>query len=77
VAGVVVIAAGRPLAVIGLTVTHGKIVEIDVIADPERVRRVGGAVLTEDQSPPGGGDRTPIGTTASTWTRSPGYGEED
>jgi hypothetical protein len=37
------------------TVAEGKIVEIDVIADPERVRRVAAAVLTDEQSlrPPG------------------------
>jgi RNA polymerase sigma-70 factor (ECF subfamily) len=47
-AGVVVTIYGRPFAVIGFTVAEGKIVEIDAIADPERVRRVGAAVLTEE-----------------------------
>jgi RNA polymerase sigma-70 factor (ECF subfamily) len=47
-AGVVVTIYGRPFAVIGFTVAEGKIVAIDAIADPERVRRVGAAVLTEE-----------------------------
>lgn len=46
-AGVVVTVAGRPFAVMGFIVAKGKIVEIDVIADPERVRRVAAAVLTD------------------------------
>jgi RNA polymerase sigma factor (sigma-70 family) len=37
-AGVVVVRRGRPFAVAGLTVAHGRIVEIDVLADPARVR---------------------------------------
>jgi RNA polymerase sigma-70 factor (ECF subfamily) len=44
-AGVVVTVAGRPFAVMGFTVAEGKIVEIDAIADPERVRRIAAAVL--------------------------------
>ena len=48
VAGVVVIVAGRPFAVMGFTVAEGKIVEIDAIADPERVRRIAAAVLTSE-----------------------------
>jgi RNA polymerase sigma-70 factor (ECF subfamily) len=31
---------GRLLAVMGFTVSHGKIVEIDILADPERLRRL-------------------------------------
>src|SRR5579884_1535841 len=31
---------GRPLSVLGFTVAGGKIVEIDVLADPERLRRL-------------------------------------
>ena len=45
-AGVVVSMGGRPFAVMGFTVADGKIVEIDAIADPERVRRIAAAVLT-------------------------------
>jgi RNA polymerase sigma factor (sigma-70 family) len=36
-AGVVVLAAGRPVTVMGFTVRGGVIAEIDVLADPERV----------------------------------------
>jgi RNA polymerase sigma factor (sigma-70 family) len=46
-AGVVVTVRGRPFAVMGFTVAEGKIVEIDAIADPERVRRIAAAVLTD------------------------------
>jgi len=45
-AGVVITIYGRPFAVIGFAVAKGKIVEIDAIADPERVRRIAAAVLT-------------------------------
>jgi RNA polymerase sigma-70 factor, ECF subfamily len=31
---------GRPFSVMGFTVTEGRIVEIDVLADPERLRRL-------------------------------------
>jgi RNA polymerase sigma-70 factor (ECF subfamily) len=44
-AGVVITLGGRPFAVMGFTVAAGKIVEIDAIADPERVRRIAAAVL--------------------------------
>jgi RNA polymerase sigma-70 factor (ECF subfamily) len=47
-AGVVVTVGGRPFAVLGFTVTDGRIVEIDAIADPDRVRRVAAAVLDHD-----------------------------
>ena len=46
-AGVVVTVAGRPFAILGFTVAGDKIVEIDGIADPERVRRIAAAVLTD------------------------------
>jgi RNA polymerase sigma factor (sigma-70 family) len=46
-AGVVVSVRGRPFAVMGFTVAEDKIVEIDAIADPERVRRIAAAVLTD------------------------------
>ena len=45
-AGVVVTLRGRPFAVMGFIVAEGKIVEIDAIADPERVRRIAAAVLS-------------------------------
>ncbi|MFI5040975.1 MAG: sigma-70 family RNA polymerase sigma factor [Acidimicrobiales bacterium] len=45
-AGVVITLRGRPYAVMAFTLAAGKIAGIDVIADPERVRRVAAAVLT-------------------------------
>jgi RNA polymerase sigma-70 factor (ECF subfamily) len=39
-AGAVVAPRGRPFAVMGFTVVGGRIVEIDVLADPERLRRL-------------------------------------
>ena len=47
-AGVVISVRGRPFAVMGFTVAGGKIVEIDAIADPERVRRIAAAVLRDE-----------------------------
>jgi RNA polymerase sigma factor (sigma-70 family) len=47
-AGVVVTVGGRPFAVLGFTVAEGKIVEVDAIADPERVRRIAAAVLSDE-----------------------------
>ena len=48
-AGVVITVRGRPFAVMGFTVVEGKIVEIDAIADPERVRRIAAAVLRDEE----------------------------
>jgi len=44
-AGVVVTLGGQPVAVIGFTVSRGKIVEIDAITDPERLLRLNLAAL--------------------------------
>lgn len=44
-AGAVIVVKGRPFAVMGFSVVEGRIVEIDVIADPGRVARIAGAVL--------------------------------
>jgi RNA polymerase sigma factor (sigma-70 family) len=44
-AGVVVTMHGRPMTVIGFTVSDGNIVEIDAIADPDRVRVIAASVL--------------------------------
>lgn len=44
-AGAVVTVHGRPFAVLGFSVVEGRIVEIDAIADPERVGRIAAAVL--------------------------------
>jgi len=45
-AGVVITLGGRPQVLMGFTVAKGKVVEIDVIGDRERVRRVASAVLS-------------------------------
>ena len=39
-AGVVAAPHGHPFSVLGFTVTRGKIVEIDILADPERLRQL-------------------------------------
>jgi RNA polymerase sigma factor (sigma-70 family) len=44
-AGVVFAAGGRPFAVVGFTVRQGRVAEIDIFADPERLRRLDLAVL--------------------------------
>jgi RNA polymerase sigma-70 factor (ECF subfamily) len=44
-AGMVLAAEGRPFAVVAFTVRHGKIAEIDILADSERLRRLDLAVL--------------------------------
>jgi len=44
-AGGVVFRAGRPVAVIGFTVSGGRIAAIDILADPERVRELDLAFL--------------------------------
>ena len=46
-AGAVITVRGRPIAILGFTVVDGRIIAIDGIADPERVRRVAAAVLDE------------------------------
>jgi RNA polymerase sigma-70 factor (ECF subfamily) len=48
-AGAIVTLDQRPFAVMGFTVSDGKIVEIDVIAEPERVARIAAPVLAEGQ----------------------------
>jgi RNA polymerase sigma factor (sigma-70 family) len=47
-AGVVITVRGRPYAVMGFTIADGKIIEIDAIADPDRVRRIAAAVLSDE-----------------------------
>ena len=44
-AGVVITLGGQPVAVMGFTVSGGKIVEINSIVDPERIRRLDLSVL--------------------------------
>jgi RNA polymerase sigma factor (sigma-70 family) len=46
-AGVVVTLDGRPIAVMGFTVTDGKIVAIDALGDPDRVGRLDLPILNE------------------------------
>ena len=46
-AGVVVAPGGRPFSVMGFTVTRGKIVEIDALADPERLHQLDLAALDD------------------------------
>ncbi|MDE3086808.1 MAG: RNA polymerase subunit sigma-70, partial [Acidobacteriota bacterium] len=44
-AGAIVVRGGRPSVVMAFTVADGKIREIDVVADPDRVGRLVGAAL--------------------------------
>jgi RNA polymerase sigma factor (sigma-70 family) len=44
-AGAVVTIAGQPVAVVGFTIRHGQITEVDVLADPDRLRRLDLTVL--------------------------------
>jgi hypothetical protein len=44
-AGLVAAPRGRPASVLGFTVAGGKIAEIDILADPRRLRRLDLAVL--------------------------------
>jgi RNA polymerase sigma factor (sigma-70 family) len=46
-AGVIVAPRGQPFSVMGFTVRGGKIVEIDILADPARLRRLDLAVLDD------------------------------
>ena len=39
-AGAVVVPQGRPFAVMGFTVTDGKIVDINVLSDPLRISQI-------------------------------------
>ncbi len=45
--GIVAARHGRPVSVLGFTVSGGKIVEIDVLADPERLRELDLTVLDD------------------------------
>lgn len=62
-AGVVVTRAGEPMTVMGFTIAAGRIVEIDAVADPERVPRIAATVLADGRDTSGArprGDR-PVG----------------
>lgn len=43
-AGVVVVVNDRPVAVVGFTVSGGRVAELDLITDPRRLERVAGAL---------------------------------
>ena len=45
--GVVVAPRGRLLMVLDFTIRHGKVIEIDVVADPERLRLLDLAILSD------------------------------
>jgi hypothetical protein len=47
-AGVVVTLGEEPMTVMGFTVAGGRIVEIDAIAEPERVRRITAGVFADE-----------------------------
>jgi hypothetical protein len=38
---------GRPRVVFGFTITRGKIIGIDLVADPERLRQLDLAILND------------------------------
>ena len=46
-AGVVITLGGQPVAVMGFTVSGGKVVEINSIVDPDRIRRLDLSVLAD------------------------------
>ena len=46
-AGVIITLGGQPVAVMGFTVSGGKVVEINSIVDPDRIRRLDLSVLGE------------------------------
>lgn len=45
-AGVVIILSGQPSTIIGFTIAEDRIVEIDAVADPERVRTITSTVVS-------------------------------
>jgi len=47
-AGVVAFRRGQPISVMGFTVRGGKVFEIDILADPERLRRLDLMALLDD-----------------------------
>lgn len=56
-AGVVIMATDRPVSVMAFTVARGRVVAIDVLGDPERLRRLDLSALPGSGQPtdPGGG----------------------
>ena len=55
-AGVVITLDGQPLVLMGFTVADGKVVEIEVIGDPDRIARLAGPVLAGAERQPGTDD---------------------
>jgi RNA polymerase sigma-70 factor (ECF subfamily) len=53
-AGVIAMVGGQPFAVMGFTVAHGKVVEINAILGPERLARLDLSFLNGGQA-----DETP------------------
>jgi RNA polymerase sigma-70 factor (ECF subfamily) len=47
-AGAVITVRERPMAILGFTVSGGRIVAIDALADPERVPRIAAALLERE-----------------------------
>lgn len=47
-AGVILTVGGRPLTVMVFVVGEGRILEIDAVADPDRVARIAGAIPVDD-----------------------------
>ena len=39
-AGLIVVPRDRPIAVLGFTIAAGRIVELDLIADPDKLKKV-------------------------------------
>jgi RNA polymerase sigma factor (sigma-70 family) len=58
-AGAVIVVGGRPFVVMGFIVAGGRILEIDAIADPQRVPRIAAAVLGDLISSDDEGSRLP------------------
>jgi hypothetical protein len=46
-AGAIAARRGRPLTVIGFTIRNGKITEIDILADPARLRQLDLAEMSD------------------------------
>jgi hypothetical protein len=49
-AGLVAAPHGRPFSALGFTVTNGRIVEIDILADPARLRRLDLRIVGDSKS---------------------------
>jgi RNA polymerase sigma-70 factor (ECF subfamily) len=48
VAGGIILVDGQPVVVAAFTIVEGKIVDIDMFADPERVRRITASILNDE-----------------------------